>query len=114
LKLLDKEGVRIALDDFGTGYASLRHLKQFPVHVMKIDQGFVKAMGANAEDEAIISAVLNLGKSLNIDVVAEGIETTGQETRLRELGCEFGQGFLYSEAVAARFVPGLLDKFAAS
>jgi diguanylate cyclase (GGDEF)-like protein/PAS domain S-box-containing protein len=114
LKLLNKEGVRIALDDFGTGYASLRHLKQFPVHVMKIDQGFVKAMGANAEDEAIISAVLNLGKSLNIDVVAEGIETTGQERRLRELGCEYGQGFLYSEAVAAGFVPELLRKFAVS
>ena len=113
LKLLNEEGVRIALDDFGTGYASLRHLKQFPVHVMKIDQGFVKAMGTNAEDAAIISAVLNLGKSLNIDVVAEGIETAEQELRLRKLGCEYGQGFLYSEAVPARFVPRLLRKFAA-
>lgn len=112
LKLLNKEGVRIALDDFGTGYASLRHLKQFPVHVMKIDQGFVKAMGTNTEDAAIISAVLNLGKSLNIDVVAEGIETPEQEARLRELGCEYGQGFLYSEAVAPRFIPELLRKFA--
>ncbi len=113
LKLLNKEGVCIALDDFGTGYASLRHLKQFPVHVMKIDQGFVKAMGTNAEDEAIISAVLNLGKSLNIVVVAEGIETIAQESRLRELGCEFGQGFLYSEAIAADLIPDLLHKFAA-
>jgi EAL domain-containing protein (putative c-di-GMP-specific phosphodiesterase class I) len=101
------------LDDFGTGYASLRHLKQFPVHVMKIDQGFVKAMGTNSEDAAIISAVLNLGKSLNIDVVAEGIETIEQEARLRELGCEYGQGFLYSEAVSARLVPELLRQFSA-
>ena len=112
LKLLDNEGVRIALDDFGTGYASLRHLKQYPVHVIKIDQGFVQGMDANAEDAAITSAVINLGKSLGIDVVAEGIETASQEARLQELGCEYGQGFLYSRAVPAAAVPSLLQTFA--
>lgn len=111
LKLLSREGVRIALDDFGTGYASLRHLKQFPVHVIKIDQGFVQGMRNNPEDAAIISAVLNLGKGLDIDVVAEGIETIEQDVHLRQLGCEFGQGFLYSEAVSSGSVPGLLRRF---
>jgi diguanylate cyclase (GGDEF)-like protein/PAS domain S-box-containing protein len=108
LRLLAREGVRIALDDFGTGYASLRQLKHFPVHVMKIDQGFVQGMGANAEDAAIIAAVINLGKSLRIDVVAEGIETIEQEAQLRDLGCEFGQGFLYSKAIPASSLPCLL------
>lgn len=112
LKLLASEGVRIALDDFGTGYASLRHLKQYPVHVIKIDQGFVKGMETDSEDAAIISAVINLGTSLSIDVVAEGIETTAQEIQLRELGCEYGQGFLFSKAVPCASVPDLLETFA--
>lgn len=111
LKLLDSEGVRIALDDFGTGYASLRHLKQFPVHVIKIDQGFVQGMNTNPEDEAIISAVLNLGKSLSIDVVAEGIETAQQEARLIDLGCPVGQGYLYSKAIPAAELPNLIKDF---
>jgi diguanylate cyclase (GGDEF)-like protein/PAS domain S-box-containing protein len=109
LKLLDREGVRIALDDFGTGYASLRHLKQFPVHEIKIDQSFVQGMTTDADNASIIAAVLNLGHSLNIDVVAEGIETKDQERRLRELGCDYGQGFLYSEAVSAGSVRDLLE-----
>jgi diguanylate cyclase (GGDEF)-like protein/PAS domain S-box-containing protein len=109
LKLLDSEGVRIALDDFGTGYASLRHLKQYPVHAIKIDQGFVQGMSANTDDAAIISAVINLGRGLGIDVIAEGIETMEQEARLRELGCGYGQGFLYSKAVPSSSVPDLLS-----
>jgi EAL domain-containing protein (putative c-di-GMP-specific phosphodiesterase class I) len=111
LKLLDAAGVGIALDDFGTGYASLRHLKQFPVHVIKIDQSFVRNMETDPDDTAIISAVLNLGRSLDISVVAEGVETEVQAQRLRELGCKFGQGFLYSAAVAASKVPALLHSF---
>jgi diguanylate cyclase (GGDEF)-like protein len=108
LKLLSSAGVGIALDDFGTGYASLRHLKQFPVDVIKIDQSFVRDMDSDPEDAAIIQAVLNLGRSLKIAVVAEGIETTEQERRLKAFGCRYGQGFLYSQAVPARSVPGLL------
>lgn len=108
LKLLDDAGASIALDDFGTGYASLRHLKQFPVHVIKIDQSFVRNMDTDPDDAAIISAVLNLGRSLDIGVVAEGVEAAAHAQRLRELGCQFGQGFLYSAAVAAADVPVLL------
>lgn len=108
LKMLSGAGVTIALDDFGTGYASLRHLKQFPVDVIKIDQSFVRDMETDPEDEAIIEAVLNLGQSLRIGVVAEGIETEAQAARLMALGCRFGQGFLFSQAVSATQAVALL------
>lgn len=111
LKLLSSAGVRIALDDFGTGYASLRHLKQFPVDVIKIDRSFVREIGRDEDDAAIIEAVLHLGRSLKIDVVAEGIETCAQESRLQDLGCRFGQGFLYSEAVPSAAVGALIESF---
>lgn len=110
LKVLSEAGVSIALDDFGTGYASLRHLKQFPVDVIKIDRSFVQNMESDPEDAAIIEAVLNLGKSLKIQVVAEGIETVSHVVRLRELNCHYGQGFLFSRAVPAAHVPTLIDK----
>jgi diguanylate cyclase (GGDEF)-like protein/PAS domain S-box-containing protein len=108
LKLLSSHGVQIALDDFGTGYASLRHLKQFPVNIIKIDQSFVRGMMEDPEDEAIIRAVVGLGRSLGISVVAEGVETAAQHDGLRAIGCSFGQGFLYSRAVCPSAVPALL------
>jgi diguanylate cyclase (GGDEF)-like protein/PAS domain S-box-containing protein len=108
LHALSEAGISIALDDFGTGYASLRHLKQFPVHVIKIDQSFVRNMSSGREDTAIIEAVLNLGRSLGMGVVAEGIESESQESHLRSLGCRFGQGYLYSEAVPSDKVPELI------
>jgi diguanylate cyclase (GGDEF)-like protein/PAS domain S-box-containing protein len=111
LALLNARGVRIALDDFGTGYASLRHLKQFPVDIIKIDQSFVRDMDVDPGDEAIIRAVVNLGRSLGIKVVAEGIETEAQAAQLIGLECDFGQGFLFSKAVAASRVPGLVTRF---
>jgi diguanylate cyclase (GGDEF)-like protein/PAS domain S-box-containing protein len=101
LKLLSGAGIRIALDDFGTGYASLRHLKQFPVDVIKIDQSFVAGLLSGGGDNAIVEAVLNLGRSLDIEVVAEGIENRRQEALLIGMGCRYGQGFLYSKAVPA-------------
>jgi len=113
LALLNLRGVKIALDDFGTGYASLRHLKQFPVDIIKIDQSFVRDMAEDPGDEAIIRAVINLGRSLGIKVVAEGIESNEQERRLLELECDFGQGFLYSRAVPASRVPALVERWPA-
>jgi diguanylate cyclase (GGDEF)-like protein/PAS domain S-box-containing protein len=110
LRLLSEAGVSIALDDFGTGYASLRHLKQFPVDVIKIDRSFVQNMETDPEDAAIIDAVLNLGMSLNIEVVAEGVETISQAVRLQETGCRYGQGFLFSHAVPADRVALLFCK----
>jgi diguanylate cyclase (GGDEF)-like protein/PAS domain S-box-containing protein len=107
LRSLSKAGIRIALDDFGTGYASLSHLKQFPIDVIKIDQGFVRDLQDDPDDAAIVRAVLNLSYSLGIKTVAEGIETPAQADYLRAGGCHFGQGFLYSPAVPAAKVPRL-------
>ncbi|HEX5183399.1 MAG TPA: EAL domain-containing protein [Allosphingosinicella sp.] len=110
LKKLSEAGVKIALDDFGTGFASLSHLQQFPVDTIKIDRRFVKGLGGPGGNHAIIDAVLSLGRSLGMAVVAEGIETVQQEQALLHLGCEHGQGFLYSRAVPARLVPSLVGK----
>lgn len=108
LRTLSLAGIRIALDDFGTGYASLSHLKQFPIDVIKIDQGFVRDLQDDPDDAAIVRAVLNLSYSLGIKTVAEGIETPAQAEYLRAGGCHFGQGFLFSPAVPAHDVAGLL------
>ncbi len=110
LKTLSRGGVRIALDDFGTGYASLSHLKQFPVDILKIDRSFVRDVERDEDASAIIGAVVNLGKSLNIRTVAEGIETAEQAARLTAKGCDYGQGFFYSPAVPAAELPLLVTK----
>lgn len=105
LHRLSDLGVRIALDDFGTGYASLSHLNQFPVHILKIDRTFVQSIGCTADADAICSTLINLGHSLGLEVVAEGIETSMQEVQLMQMGCDVGQGFLYSKALPATDVP---------
>jgi diguanylate cyclase (GGDEF)-like protein/PAS domain S-box-containing protein len=110
LKQLNAAGVTIALDDFGTGYASLSHLKRFPVDVLKIDQSFVRDLESDPDDAAIIRSVIRMSKSLDIAVVAEGIETRSQERFLIEQGCEYGQGYLFAKAVPAERVPGLVAK----
>jgi diguanylate cyclase (GGDEF)-like protein len=109
LKTLSRAGVQIALDDFGTGYASLSHLKQFPVDVLKIDRSFVSELGVDPDAAAIIRAVINLGHSLDIEVVAEGIETPDQASRLTAKGCHYGQGHLYSPAIPAERVPQIIQ-----
>jgi diguanylate cyclase (GGDEF)-like protein/PAS domain S-box-containing protein len=101
LRTLSGHGVSIALDDFGTGFASLSHLKQFPVHIIKIDRSFIRDLQLGTGDGAIVDAVINLGKSLQIDVVAEGIETAAQHETLLAMGCKYGQGYLYGKAEPA-------------
>jgi diguanylate cyclase (GGDEF)-like protein len=108
LRRLSEAGLRIALDDFGTGYASLAHLMQFPVDVLKIDQSFVRGIGSNSDAEEIIKAIVNLGQSLGIEVIAEGVETRGQEAHLIGLGCKTGQGFLYSKAAPSGTISRML------
>ena len=108
LNMLSAAGVKIALDDFGTGYASLSHLKQFPVDYIKIDRTFVRDLLVDPDDAAIVDAVIKLGRSLGIGIVAEGIETIAQHRMLAELGCTLGQGFLYGKAIPAAKVPALL------
>jgi EAL domain-containing protein (putative c-di-GMP-specific phosphodiesterase class I) len=100
-------GVRTALDDFGTGYSSMGRLRRFPVDMVKIDRGFVAAMGEE-RDAALIQSIIDLGTTLSMAVVAEGIETEAQVMALRERGATLGQGFYFSKAVPAEAVGALL------
>jgi len=111
LKQFRGNGISIALDDFGTGYASLMHLKHFPVDHVKIDRTFIEDLDQDTDDEAIVAAITGLGRSLNLKITAEGVETSDQEQRLQRLGCHYAQGFLYSRAVPGSDVPGLLKRF---
>jgi diguanylate cyclase (GGDEF)-like protein/PAS domain S-box-containing protein len=113
LKTLGAAGVRICLDDFGTGYASLSHLKKFPVDIIKIDRSFLRDLHRNQDNDVIVRTIINLGKSLGIKVVAEGVETPAQSAYLRKHGCEYGQGFLFSAAVPRKQVPALIAAMSA-
>jgi diguanylate cyclase (GGDEF)-like protein len=97
---LRETGVRISIDDFGTGYSSLMYLKQFPVHDLKIDKAFVDGVGVQAHDSAIVAAVVSLARAVDLEVVAEGVETPRQLAALKSLGCDHGQGYLWHRPVA--------------
>jgi diguanylate cyclase (GGDEF)-like protein len=101
LTRLNERGVRIAVDDFGSGYASLSHLKQLPVDVLKIDKSFVQNISTDSEDEAIVRSTIDLAHSLGISVVAEGVESDDVLERLRALGCDLAQGFCLAHPAAA-------------
>ncbi|HEY0000734.1 MAG TPA: EAL domain-containing protein [Actinoplanes sp.] len=94
-------GVTLAIDDFGTGYSSLAYLRRFPVDTLKIDRSFVERLGALTDDTALADTIVQLGKSLGMATVAEGIEEFGQLAALREMGCHFAQGYYFSRPVAA-------------
>lgn len=96
LETLHRENIRISIDDFGTGFSSFSYLKLMIVSELKIDKSFVDGLGRTREDEAIVAAILALGRSLNLGVVAEGIETSQQLEWLRNSGCPTGQGYLLS------------------
>jgi EAL domain-containing protein (putative c-di-GMP-specific phosphodiesterase class I) len=101
LREIKKLGVRIAIDDFGVGYSSLTHLKRFPIDTLKVDRSFIRDLPQNAEDRAITEAIIAMGRSLKLTVIAEGVETLAQETFLREHACDETQGFYFSKPVAS-------------
>jgi diguanylate cyclase (GGDEF)-like protein/PAS domain S-box-containing protein len=101
LRQLRALGLRLSIDDFGTGYSSLSYLHRFPIDTLKVDRSFVMRMAENNENMEIVRTILMLAQNLGMDVVAEGVETREQLALLRELGCESGQGFLFSKPVGA-------------
>jgi diguanylate cyclase (GGDEF)-like protein/PAS domain S-box-containing protein len=112
LSELKKLGVRLAIDDFGTGYSSLSYLRQFPFDVLKIDKSFVDAVGAG--DVKLTSAIVNIAKSLDLEIVAEGVEQRRQLDSLRNLDCDIAQGYYFSEPITADQIDALLSKTSAA
>ena len=105
LRKIKDIGVKLALDDFGTGYSSLSYLKQFPFDKIKIDKSFIEGIPANTDNAVIVDAIIQLGNSFNISVLAEGIETTEQENYLMASRCKEGQGYLFGKPMpAAEFI----------
>lgn len=111
IEALRERGIAIALDDFGTGYASLTHLLDFPVDIIKIDRAFVGAILSETRSSVIVEAMLGIAKRLGMAIVAEGIETQAQAQQLHAMGCRLGQGHLYSPAVPAGIVAELMQRF---
>jgi diguanylate cyclase (GGDEF)-like protein/PAS domain S-box-containing protein len=108
LQALKGMGVQLALDDFGTGYSSLSYLKRFPIDTLKIDRSFVRDLTTDADDASIVSAVISMGRSLHMGVVAEGVETREQLAVLQEQSCPEGQGYYFSRPMVAEEVAKLL------
>jgi EAL domain-containing protein (putative c-di-GMP-specific phosphodiesterase class I) len=112
IKLLDEirgRGVRLAIDDFGTGYSSMSLMKKFPIDTIKIDRTFVRDLADSAEDRAIATAIISMGKALGLTVVAEGVETCEQDSFLRGHACDEVQGYLFSRPVRAEDIPPLFS-----
>jgi diguanylate cyclase (GGDEF)-like protein/PAS domain S-box-containing protein len=109
LSNLKEYGVRVAIDDFGTGYSSLSYLLEFSVDALKVDRSFVGAIGTSPHAAAVVRTVMQLGKALNLEVIAEGIENLEQLEFLRAEGCSWGQGFLLSRPIAPSEIENMLD-----
>jgi EAL domain-containing protein (putative c-di-GMP-specific phosphodiesterase class I) len=108
LSALSKLGVRVALDDFGTGYSSLAHVQRMKVDVLKIDRSFVAKIDRSPRDREIVGAVMAMSHALGITVVGEGIETNHQLDTLAKLGCDQGQGFLFSRPLSPEAIVALV------
>jgi EAL domain-containing protein (putative c-di-GMP-specific phosphodiesterase class I) len=105
---LRRLGVQLSIDDFGTGYSSLSALKSYPVARLKIDKSFIDGLPANEDDKAVASAVISLGRTLNLRVIAEGVETDAQAAFLRSVNCDEMQGYLFSKPIPAQKIEEML------
>jgi diguanylate cyclase (GGDEF)-like protein len=110
MSALRELGVRISIDDFGTGFSSLNYLKKFPINTLKIDQSFVRDIGVNFDGEAITRAIIAMAHNMNVNVIAEGVETKEQLDFLCDHGCDVAQGYLFSHPVSAEAFTELLNK----
>jgi EAL domain-containing protein (putative c-di-GMP-specific phosphodiesterase class I) len=110
LEALRQLGVQMAVDDFGTGYSSLGYLRRFRVDILKLARDFVGRSDADGDDWVFANAIVALGRTLGLSIIAEGIEEPGQLTRLRDLGCELGQGYLFSRATDGRAIERMLNQ----
>jgi diguanylate cyclase (GGDEF)-like protein len=110
LEALQRLGVRLAMDDFGTGYSSLAYLVNYPIDILKIDKSFVEQLLTSNRHRAIVSAIVGLGRSLDLEIVAEGVETVEQLESLRDIGCRSIQGYLLSQPQASSDIEEWLDE----
>jgi diguanylate cyclase (GGDEF)-like protein len=110
LREIKAMGVRVAIDDFGTGYSSLAHLRKFPVDALKIDRSFITGLGQNLEGDTLIHTLIQLGKALAIETIAEGIEEPGELTLLRDEDCDGGQGFLFARPLDGEQTRAFLEE----
>lgn len=108
LQALSSMGMRFAIDDFGTGYSSLTYLKRFPIDILKIDKAFVHDVTSNADDAAIVRAIITMAHSLGMKTVAEGVETREQLDFLRTQGCDYAQGYYFSQPLSGPEIEHLM------
>ena len=108
LKQIRETGIRVSIDDFGTGYSSLSYLHRFPIDTLKIDRSFVNTMEEGSENGEIVRIILALARALKLDVIAEGIESIHEFHQLRILGCEYGQGYMFSRPLQAKDIERII------
>src|SRR5204863_8404835 len=113
LQELHELGVQIAIDDFGTGFSSLGQLRHFPVDLLKVDRSFIQGVEHDAKDAAITANLVSLAHAMDVQAIAEGIESSGQLSELRAVGCDLGQGYLFAHPASAEEVTGMLTGAAA-
>jgi len=103
-------GIHLALDDFGTGYSSLSYLRRLPIDILKIDQSFTANIGNNSDSDTIMPAIVGLAHAMDLVVIAEGVETQGQDHLVAEMGCDFAQGYLYGKPMSGAAILELLSQ----